>query len=988
MTRPRVSRLDRLAWNFLVPILMAPASLAAQGISPNDSATTLHSMPDSLVDPFPVDHPTDLLTFEPGVTTTNQGELLLRGSKAGDAAIYLDGIPLLSAFRSTSFFGLTRSRRLESPIGVPPGAVQSISVTTGPMAAELSNGQAGAISILTHDGGGRLTGALGYETDEPFGAGASVGLNRLEGNLAGSVGRKLRFFAGGLVQGERSVGSGFDAEVAPIFVSAGPETTVAVPSEFGDPLADTTFVQVQNYAVSRGNCGEFAASPNPEIADNYGLDCQGSQTPLSPVSTYQMLGKLTYGFGADSRVSLLAMVGQSQNRNFEYGTLYNPAGVTGNRASSSLIGLTWHQPLTGSAERPLVLDANLSFQSDRKRSGPLTLDEERSTADPFGGFLVRPLDLRFDFDNFPVNEELLRNYRTNLVGSRRSPYDLENPAQYALIDQYRNNAYGLYNRDPIANVTFPEEGGPVGLLTLYRERRTVASANLGWTVSRSNQLQLGGELTRYSIDNYSHFLDSQVFSDVYLEKPIRLGLFVQDRLQFGAATITGGLRYDSYDTRARRPADFPRISSHPLYDPGDPDAFFTDDSLFPRDDSHSRVSPHIHATFSLAPHTTFRGGFAQQVQVPDFRLTLLGINTDFALTSTAHIYGQDLDFERSNIYELGARHAFGDNLILDFALYSKSIESDVTIRLVSRFDPLLGVSRPLTILDNGGTGRVRGLDVKLERRWGGMLAGWLGYSFQDSKVDVTSGVLGGGTVSVPAPESRPHSVTGAVALTIPEDWKQGSTAGAILGNVGIHTVFRVASGTPYTSCGPGSGNDFVMAPELCAGPLTEPINGSRLPTFKQLDLRLTKRFGPGGRFTGYIDARNALNFRNVLAVFAVTGTTSNPQEAAVNWAADSADLAFEAAASGALRSDGSIDLGEGDVDPRAGCSTWSDQAGSPAAPNCVYLIAAEERFGNGDHLFDVAEQRRASDALYRAVRGPQELTGPARRIRLGLEASF
>jgi hypothetical protein len=255
-------------------------------------------------------------------------------------------------------------------------------------------------------------------------------------------------------------------------------------------------------------------------------------------------------------------------------------------------------------------------------------------------------------------------------------------------------------------------------------------------------------------------------------------------------------------------------------------------------------------------------------------------------------------------------------------------------------------------------------------------------------VDVTTGVLGGGTVSVPAPESRPHSVTGAVALTIPEDWKQGSTAGAILGNVGIHTVFRVASGTPYTSCGPGSGNDFVMAPELCAGPLTEPINGSRLPTFKQLDLRLTKRFGPGGRFTGYIDARNALNFRNVLAVFAVTGTTSNPQEAAVNWAADSADLAFEAAASGALRSDGSIDLGEGDVDPRAGCSTWSDQAGSPAAPNCVYLIAAEERFGNGDHLFDVAEQRRASDALYRAVRGPQELTGPARRIRLGLEASF
>jgi hypothetical protein len=70
------------------------------------------------------------------------------------------------------------------------------------------------------------------------------------------------------------------------------------------------------------------------------------------------------------------------------------------------------------------------------------------------------------------------------------------------------------------------------------------------------------------------------------------------------------------------------------------------------------------------------------------------------------------------------------------------------------------------------------------------------------------------------------------------------------------------------------------------------------------------------------------------------------------------------------------------------CATWSDAQGNPAAPNCVYLIRAEERFGNGDHVFDVAEQRRASDALYRTVRGEQELTGPPRQVRLGLELGF
>lgn len=78
----------------------------------------------------------------------------------------------------------------------------------------------------------------------------------------------------------------------------------------------------------------------------------------------------------------------------------------------------------------------------------------------------------------------------------------------------------------------------------------------------------------------------------------------------------------------------------------------------------------------------------------------------------------------------------------------------------------------------------------------------------------------------------------------------------------------------------------------------------------------------------------------------------------------------------------------GITDPRTGCGTWQDQSGLPAAPNCVYLIRAEERFGNGDYLFDVAEQAEAADALYQVVRGIQNFTGAPRRVRLGLELEF
>jgi hypothetical protein len=986
MARHRVSRLAPLAWGTLVLNLSIWTPLPAQTVDSIEIGATRFTVSGQEVEALPVDRASEVLPLQPGVTTNDQGELLVRGGQPGDVALYLDGVPILSAFRSRPFFGLSRSRVLESGIGVAPNAVESITLQTGPLPAGAGNGQAGVISIRTRQGVSRATGGLSFESDEPFGAGHSFGLNRFEGDVGGSIGNGVTFFAAGLLQGQRSLGAGFGSEEAPIFVRAGLDTTVAVPSAFNDPVADTTLVNIDNFAVSRGRCEEFAASTDPGIAGNFGLDCRGARTPSSALSTYDLLGKLTYTLGAGSRISLVALASQSQNRNFDYGNLHNPPGVTGNRASSNAVILGWHQAL-GSEGRPLNLEANLSFQSDRDRSGPLTAQGELDTADPFGGFMIGPLDLLFDFDNFPVDEELVRNYRTNLVGSRRSPYDLENPAQYSLIDRYRNNAYGLYNRDQIAPVTFPEAGGPVGLLTLYRENRALGSAALAWRPSPSHQLHLGGEFVRYSISNYSHLLESQSFSDVYIEHPIRGAAFIQDRVTLGEATITGGLRYDFYDSRARRPADFPRISSHPLFNPADPDAFFTNDAVLPQDKSHGKISPHIQASFRVTPRTVVRGGIASQPQVPDFRQILLRANTDLAITDASAVFGSDLDFERTTTFELGVRHDLAAELSLDLALYSRSMKSGVVRRSVQRFDPLTGTNRNLLVLTNDGTGKTWGLDAKLERQWGSTLSGWLAYSYQDATLEQPASAFGPQT-TLPAPDSRPHAVSGAVALKVPGNWKVGSVAGAILRNVGVFTTFRVASGTPYTSCSPFSGDDAVLSPELCSTVLPEGINDSRLPTFKQLDFRLTKSFGPGGRFTGYLDARNLLNFKNVLAVFAVNGETSNPAEANANWVADSADLAGEATSSGKLLPDGSIDLGPGQSDPRLGCTTWADQAGNPAAPNCVYLIRAEERFGNGDHVFDLVEQRRASDALYRVVRGTQELTGPPRRVRVGLEVSF
>jgi hypothetical protein len=644
--------------------------------------------------------------------------------------------------------------------------------------------------------------------------------------------------------------------------------------------------------------------------------------------------------------------------------------------------------------------------------GPMTRETELGSRSPFGGFMIGPMDFLFNFDNFPLDDQLLQNYRTNTLGSRRSPYDLESPAQYSVVDEWRNNAYGLYNRDEIASVLFPESGGPAGSeryanrLILYRENRMIGKANLDWQFDRYNRLKLGGEFTGYKIDSYSSSLENQAFSDFYREKPIRYNVFAEDRLDLGDVVVVGGLRYDFYDTRARRWANFPRISTNPAFNPADPNAFFTNDSLFPKDKSHNYISPHIQVSFPVTDRTNFRLSYAHQVQAPDFGVVLQGINTDIATTNTNNFYGSDLGFGKTITFEFGVRHAFSDDMVLDIAAYNKDNLSNAAGRLVSRFDPLQGNNQNIRIITNADFGNTRGVDVRLDRRFGNLFNGTLAYTFQQAKntgsdpntyLDFGSRVLNqvsGGNqpppqAILPTDFSRPHNLALAAALNFPNDWQQGSIVGSILENAGLFATFRYTSGTPYTRCA-SDADETVVSGDNCDAFFPDPLNSSRLPAFKQLDLRLTKGFGIGGLdLTGYVEARNVLNFKNVIQVFANTNDVANAKEEQKNFAADSADYSNEAEASGVLATDGSIDLSFGGAtDPRTGCGGWVNQGGDPAAPNCVALIRTEERFGNGDHVFDLAEQRRASDALYYTVRGIHNFTSAPRRMRLGVEVNF
>ena len=1025
-----------------------------QPLVPRDEVATRQRVDGSFTDRLPVDRLDQVLALQPGVTGNASGTgLTIRGGRQDEAATYVDGVPVQAGNRGTGFVvpgsGVGASATGNPTVGggtasgfantggtgiqIGTNAFEEASVTTGASSAEFGNAQSGIVQIATRAGSGTgFTGNFGYETDELFGSGTSLGLNRIQGGFGGPLISGLTFWLSGVLEGRKSMDTGLDATDYPIFDIAGVDTTVT---------QGGAAVPVYNFGVARGDCGLFDRNTTPEIVNNFGQDCNGIEVPNSNSSAYQLSTKLNYSYGTGSRIALTALASQGQGRIFDYGDLYNfnpvpGTGInqTGQRAWNRVYTLNWVQNLTKSSERALALDVGLSYQQDRFIQSPLEYDAEAGTL----GFFIKPLPLQWDFETFPLTDALVDNYRNNT--GIRTPYDLSIRDTYREVDGVRNNAYGLSG-------SFSEGGGSVDRLNMSRENRLIGKANLDWQADRYNRIKVGGEFTRYDIFAYSHTLNNQFFSDVFHEKPIQWSGFVEDRLDLGDVVLVGGLRYDRYDSRASRPyfrctalrdlddgADdglcggvpegqqirAVQITSNPNLTGGD----VTDvDQLYVPDESHGYISPHVQVSFPVTERTNFRLSYAHQVQAPDFALVLGGINTDVAITNTNHVFGSDLDFGRTITFEFGIRHAFSDDMVLDLAAYNKDNLANPAGRLVSTYDAAARRNVDVRVMTNADFGNTRGIDVRLDRRIGNLFNGTIAYSFQDARntgtdpftyIDFGSRVINqisGGNqpppqAISPTTTSRPHALAGAVSLQFPSGWREGTTLGSILGNFGAFATFRYSSGTAYTICdesGEAGGNENVLSGQVCArGGFTGGLNTGRLPSFKQLDMRFTKGFGLGGiALTAYLDARNILNLRNILSVFVDTRDVVNDVEEQLNWAGDSTNFHVEANTNSARGDDGTIDLTFGG-DGRAGCAGWVDENEDESPANCLYLLQAEQRWGDGNGEFTLDEQRRASREFYlvgggnqginqispNGGRGLNNFTSPGRRLRLGLELDF
>lgn len=919
---------------------------------------------------LPITELRGLLILQPGVIESNDPRgPSLRGSDPGATGVYVDG-------------ALVQGGGGTSQLLLGTNSIAGATLTTGATGADVLEGEAGALAITVPSGGPRLAASLRYRTDDVgLNWWRNIGFNRVEATAAGPAVFGVRFFGAATLDGRQSQETQQLRDVqAPVYVMSGVDTVVHEPVAFGNPTSDTVDVAIPRFVQYSGYC---------DPARNYGQDCQGLRLPFTAAGSVALTGKLTRPYGNGSSVSVTALASRAQSRAFPGSSLYDPDSYTGSRVVSSAVVANWSHHL-GQPDRPLVLHATISRQADEQVSGMLTGASDLASRDPFGGFLLKPLDFLVGFDAMhDVNINGTTQSGVHYLDDRQVqcllvstsycldqvPYlnrdDLQ-PAQ-----PFRLNPYGVEQSARLPLFTQGLGGGT----DLAKETRWQERVGVDWHPDARQLLRAG--IDNISFDTRRYAIGSVISPfgmTAYHEQPVRRGAWLEDRLDLADVTVAVGVRWDRFDSRALYPRTPGRITTDTLpFDPADPTKNFL------RASAHTALSPHLQLGFAVTPQLDVRFSAARQVATPSFDALFLGKNTDLSLTNQSQFFGRDLDFTKTTTLELGGSGHFGDGWTVDAAIFTKSLASQVLAGIVQLPDPFKpGSSSDFRILFNKDIGDVRGAEIRVDRRVGDFLSASAAYSYRTLASVPSNLALG---------NNHQHTLAGIAALTLPDGFRAGSMLGAVLSGTNLFATFRLTAGAHYTRV-QQEGAGYTTIGGLQSFNPIESLNASVLPSSKTVDVRITRavRFGAHAAML-FAESQNLFNWTNMFGLYTETDKVTNTTYEQKFLDEQSALLLNEANAAGLGTTDAqgnpAVDLSSPGI-----CATWagrssSGQTTAASGPvDCVMLVRAEQRYGNGDGVFTKSEYTRAFSAWYNLANAPYRFYGAGRRIRVGLEVGL
>lgn len=274
------------------------------------------------------------------------------------------------------------------------------------------------------------------------------------------------------------------------------------------------------------------------------------------------------------------------------------------------------------------------------------------------------------------------------------------------------------------------------------------------------------------------------------------------------------------------------------------------------------LSPRL-AVSTVLRGATFIASFGKFRQAPDYQYLVDAAFDDTTRTGRSRQGNPDLGFEESTQYEFSLRLRPTPTTSIRGNLYVRRLDG-----LVASVP--LGVDPDSSIFGNADAGSVKGFELIFEREFRGGFGARVSYTLQEATAHSSDafflrriGGIGGdtaspGKVEFPLDFDRRHSLTAIVTGTVPAAFGPTLLGSRLLGGIEGTAIVRVASGLPFSRY---IGDSLVGVP-----------NEGRLPATNTVDLLVRRPFRLRGMEGSlYLDVRNLLNRRNIIAVRRDTG---------------------------------------------------------------------------------------------------------------------
>jgi outer membrane receptor protein involved in Fe transport len=326
--------------------------------------------------------------------------------------------------------------------------------------------------------------------------------------------------------------------------------------------------------------------------------------------------------------------------------------------------------------------------------------------------------------------------------------------------------------------------------------------------------------------------------------------YVHNELEWNDMNIRAGLRLDFFDANSFIPSDLANPANAIAGAPASTPKSTTVKATF---------APRIGVSFPISPKAALFFAYAHLYQMPG--LDQAFSNADYralrnlqAASDNYTVMGNpDIKPQKTVTYQFGYKQALSDLVGIDVTTFYKDIRDLLGVEFISTYN-----DARYARYTNVDFGDVLGFTVALDQRPIGPISATLDYTFQTA-VGNSSDPQETATRAEAGEDPRPRLV--------PFDWDQRHTLNATVtlaqpGAYNLSTVFRIASGQPYT---PNSTSNFGSGQDT---------NSGRKPAGMVVDLRGEKNLFSGrngltlfGRVFNVFDTRY---FNG--SVFATTGS--------------------------------------------------------------------------------------------------------------------